>query len=168
MNHREFCTIFLPMKDRIYRYAKVILCNTEEAEDLTQDFYEKLWLRHAEFGSEQCKEAYVFRSVRNLCLDRLKSRRRFEDKTAVLASSQSEEISETATEWSDMPEWFDKVLASMPEKNRQIVHLRDVEGLEMEKISEIMDVEIPSLRVLLSRSRKLLREKMTKIMEYGL
>ncbi|MBO7325266.1 MAG: sigma-70 family RNA polymerase sigma factor, partial [Bacteroidales bacterium] len=55
-----------------------------------------------------------------------------------------------------------------PEKARTVIHLRDVEGYEMEEIADIVGDDVATLRVTLSRARKTIRERTIKIMNYGL
>ena len=59
------------------------------------------------------------------------------------------------------------VLEKLPEQQRLIIQLRDIEELEFDQIAEIMDTNVNALRVSLSRARNRLKEELTKFNEYG-
>lgn len=168
MTYQEFCGIFLPMKDKIYRYALTILGDKTEAEDVLQDTYEKLWMKRDQLLELENPDGYVFRAVKNLCFDRLKSKDLHEEKISLVQDDFSSLVDVQREEERNMCTIVGKVIATLPDKWRTVIHLRDVEGYEMEEIAKIMNEELPTLRVLLSRARKEVREKMTKIMNYGI
>ncbi|MBO5812566.1 MAG: sigma-70 family RNA polymerase sigma factor [Bacteroidaceae bacterium] len=68
----------------------------------------------------------------------------------------------------DMGRLINKIIGKMPERYGTVLHLRDVEGYEMEEISQITGIDTATVRVILSRARKSVREKIIKLMEYGL
>jgi RNA polymerase sigma-70 factor (ECF subfamily) len=59
-----------------------------------------------------------------------------------------------------------QVIQQLPEQQRMIVHMRDVEGMEYDEIAEIMKMNLNALRVNLSRARKTIRERVTKKKQY--
>jgi RNA polymerase sigma-70 factor (ECF subfamily) len=61
-----------------------------------------------------------------------------------------------------------QLITSLPDKQRQIIHLRDVEGYSYAEICEIMDLDMNQVKVNLFRARNAVREKITKINAYGL
>lgn len=168
MNQSEFSTRLLPMKDKIFRFARSIVSDEAEAEDITQDIYEKLWVRRD--ALEQCTnlEGFVMSSVRNLCYDRLRNRQM---KAGKMDSIKSETPGYTAgfsADTLDMNEIIGRLIEALPERQRTVVHLRDIEGFEIDAIAETVDMEVATVRVVLSRARKALREELTKIMNYGI
>ena len=74
---------------------------------------------------------------------------------------------ERGIEVRDMKAIADKLIAELPEKQREAIHLRDIEGGEFAEIAEMTGSEEATVRVTLSRARKTVREKMLKIMNYG-
>ncbi len=75
MAQRDFNDIYLAMQDRLYRLAVGVVGDRDEAGDVVQDAYEKLWHRRTRVMERHNPEGYIMASVRNLCLDRLRSRR---------------------------------------------------------------------------------------------
>ncbi|NLB03779.1 MAG: sigma-70 family RNA polymerase sigma factor, partial [Bacteroidales bacterium] len=80
----------------------------------------------------------------------------------------SETVYDNRAEERNLKSILDKEIAALPEKQKMVVYLREVEGYEIEEIGKMLEMEEPNVRVVLSRARKLLREKMIKIMSYGL
>lgn len=156
------------MKDSVYRYALAILGNSMDAEDITQDAYSKLWIMRQQLDKYENLDAYVLRMVRNLCIDKLRAERLHEDKLEEAFLDQSDVGPGQGEELRDMQALVKKLIRQLPEKSRTVIHLRDVEGYEMEEIAAIVGDDVANLRVTLSRARKTIREKTIKIMNYGL
>jgi len=168
MNQSEFSTRLLPMKDKIFRFARSIVSDEAEAEDITQDIFEKLWVRRETL--EQCTnlEGFVMSSVRNLCYDRLRNRQMRTGKLEVIKSETTGHTAGFSADTLDVNEIIGRLIASLPEKQRTVMHMRDIEGFEIDTIAETIQMEIATVRVVLSRARKAVREELTKIMDYGI
>ena len=68
----------------------------------------------------------------------------------------------------DSWEWAEKLMNKLPEQQRLILQMRDVEQYEFEEIAKIMDMNESAVRVALSRARKMLRDELTKMHSYGI
>lgn len=166
MNQTEFARLLLPLKQKIYCFALSIVGNSDEAEDVTQDLYEKLWQRRDSLDGLNNIEGFVMSSVRNLSIDHIRSRRLHRDKLAEVKSDQRN--ASWPSETFDMVEIVSRVIGSLPERQRQVIHLRDVEGYEIEQIATIMELEQTNVRVILSRARRLVKEQIIEITSYGI
>ncbi len=168
MNQKEFLETVLPFKDKVYRLAKRLLVSADEAEDATQELYFKLWKNKGKIEKYDNVEAYAMMMTKNYCLDQLKSKRasnltlvhsNYRDESATLQSD---------VEFRDGASLIKRMMNDLPEKQRMIVQLRDVEHYEYHEIAEIMGMEPTAIRVALSRARKSLREKFIKKQNYGI
>ncbi len=168
MDHGEFSARLLPMKDKIFRFARSIVSDHTEAEDITQDIFEKLWVRRTSLKECTNLEGFVMSSVRNLCYDRLRNRRMKAGKEDGIRSEMPITVSETKVEVTDAAAIVGRLIERLPERQRMVIHLRDVEGCEIETICEALGIDAPTVRVMLSRARKSIREEMIKIMDYGI
>ena len=72
---------------------------------------------------------------------------------------------ETTT--NDMATLTPKLMAELPDKQRIAIHMRDIEGYEIEEIANLLESDEASVRVNLSRARKSIREQIIKLMNYG-
>jgi len=167
MKKNEYYNLFISLKDKVFRFAKTILSDEAEAEDVTQDIFEKLWLNQEKIPKYKSIESYIFRSTKNLCLDRIKHRN-----VVLKNSSDIKYLSNNSIEpESDKKEVSDIIknsIRNLPEKQRMIIHLRDIEGYDFKEISEITGVELNAIRVSLSRARKAVKQELIKTMSYGL
>ena len=68
----------------------------------------------------------------------------------------------------DSWEWAEKIMQNLPQQQKLIIQMRDIEQYEFEEIAKIMDMNETAVRVALSRARKTLREEMTKTHSYGI
>ncbi len=167
MNQTEFINKVMPFKDKVFRLAKRLLVSTDEAHDATQELYFKLWKNKAKIEQYDNVEAYAMQMTKNYCLDQLKSKRA-SNLTLVHSNYKDEDSSlQKNIEFSDSANIIKKMIDALPEKQRIIVQLRDVENYEYAEIGKIVGMEPTAIRVTLSRARKTLREKFLKQQNYG-
>jgi RNA polymerase sigma factor (sigma-70 family) len=166
---KEFDILLSTVKDKIFRFALKMLGNDyEEARDVVQDVSEKLWKMKNELIHYENPEALTIKMTKNLCLDRMKHEKR---KTQKLYSmnAETDALSETADcDEKDTYEILKKLIGELPEKQRMIIHLRDVEGFDLNEIANIMEININAVRMNLSRGRTTIRQKLIKTMNHGL
>lgn len=167
MNQKEFLDKVMPFKDKVYRLAKRLLVSTDEAEDATQELYLKLWKSKSNLGEYKNIEAYAMTMTKNYCLDQLKSKRA-SNLSLVHSNYSGDDSVQGDLEWKDQANMMKQLMNELPEKQRMIVQLRDVENYEFYEIEEILQMEATAIRVNLSRARKTLREKFLKKESYGI
>jgi RNA polymerase sigma-70 factor (ECF subfamily) len=168
MNQTEFIKIISPFKDRVFRLAKRLLVSTEEAEDATQEVLVKLWNNKARLETYTSVEALAMTITKNYCLDQLKSKRASEMRIVHSNYTDREPGLQQQAEDRDSWEWVEKIITKLPEQQKLILQMRDVEQYEFEEIAKIMDMNETAVRVALSRARKTLREELTKKHNYGI
>jgi len=168
MNQAEFLEIVLPFKDKVYRLAKRLLVSNDEAEDATQELYFKLWKNKDKIETYDNVEAYAMRMTKNYCLDQLKSKRA--SNLTLIHSNYKDESSslQNDIEYKDSANIIKKMMNDLPEKQRMIIQLRDIENYEYHEIGKVLNMEPTAIRVALSRARKTLREKFVKRQNYGI
>ena len=168
MNQKEFLDKVLPFKDKVYRLAKRLLVSTDEAEDATQELYFKLWNNKTKIETYDNVEAYAMMMTKNYCLDQLKSKRA--SNLTLIHSNYKDESSslEHQIEVEDGTDLMKSMIDELPEKQRIIIQLRDIESYEYHEIAKVVNMEPTAIRVALSRARKTLREKFLKQQNYGI
>ena len=168
MHQKEFIQLVTPFKDKVFRLAKRLLISTEEAEDATQEVLVKLWNKNDKLDAYTSLEAFAMATTKNYCLDQLKSKRasnlqlvhsNYEDKQVGLL----QKIEDT-----DSLSWVEKIINELPEQQKLIVQMRDVEQYEFEEIAKMLNMNETAIRVALSRARKTIRETMQKTHSYGI
>ncbi len=169
MSIEAFKSRVLPAKDKLYRFALRLLKDEEEAKDIVQEAMIRVWNKRAEMHTYLNMEAWCMRVVRNLSLDRLKSKQFNNSRLDVTYNLSAPAISpEERTEIDDTMENIHHFIAKLPEKQRQIIQLRDIEGFSYKEIGAILNLDANNVKVNLFRARKAVRENLLKINAYGL
>jgi RNA polymerase sigma factor (sigma-70 family) len=168
MNQNEFMNVVNPFKDKVFRMAKRILVSTEEAEDATQEVLVKLWNKNESIDAYNNLEALAMTMTKNYCLDQLKSKRASNMKIVHSNFADREASLQQKAEDIDSMNWVEKIINALPEQQKLIVQMRDIEQYEFEEIAKILDMSEATIRVALSRARKTIREYMTKTHNYGI
>ena len=168
MNETEYLKIVTPFKDKIFRVAKRLLVSFEEAEDATQEVLIKLWNHRQKFKDYNSPEAFAMTMTKNWCFDRLKSKQAQNLKIVHNNYEDHSQSLQKSIEVNDSLQWIDKHIEALPEKQKLIIQLRDIEQYEFSEIAKILDMTEAAIRVSLSRARKSVREKLTKTHNYGI
>lgn len=160
MNSEELNKEFLALKDTAYRYAVSLLHDPILAEDATQDLYEKLWRRRL-FIRRNGFRSLMMVSIRNICLDLLREReRRRQDELP-------HSLPAAPTEDKELQQMVGKLIAALPEREREVIHLHDCEGLGYDEIAQIIGSSESAARMACSRARQKIKEELIKVMNYG-
>jgi len=166
---RDFKTEVLPMSNKLLRFALQILQNEEEAKDVLQDVFLKLWQKRDELEKVENMDAFAMRMVRNRCLDVIRSRRTVSmDVVKKIKLTEEESSDIDYLENTDSVALVKRIIAELPELQRMVIQLRDIEQLEYDEIAEATDMNVNAIRVNLSRARKKVRDEILKIQNYGI
>ncbi len=168
MTQSEFLNVVMPFKDKLYRLAKRLLISSEEAEDATQEILMKLWAKNDKIGSYKNVEAFAMTMTKNFCLDRLKSKQSGNLKLVHSNYTDNSASVQHAVEVRDSVSWVEKIMEELPEQQKMVLQLRDVEQYEFEEIAELLEMKPTAIRVTLSRARKTVREKLLERHRYGI
>ncbi len=157
-----------PFKDKVFRMAKRLLVSTEEAEDATQEVLVKLWHKNDNLDEYKSIEAVAMTMTKNYCLDQLKSKRAGNMRIVHNNFTDREAGLQKQVEDKDTWQWVERIMNDLPEQQKLIVQMRDIEEMEFETISAILGMNESAIRTALSRARKTIRETMTKTHHYGI
>ncbi|HDS06209.1 MAG TPA: RNA polymerase sigma factor [Bacteroides sp.] len=164
MKSSDFKLLVMPFSSRLFRMAYRLLNSREEAEDIVQEVYMKLWGMRNELPGYDNIEALSVRITRNLCLDQLRRR-----KVSQAALKNERSLAEDDTDnpehrlvKEEQKEVIHTLIASLPEPQRSLVHLRHLEGKDYEEISQMVNMNVNAIRVSISRARKQMREMLEK------
>lgn len=158
----DFQHDILPLKNIIFRTALRIVLNREEAEDIVQDILLKLWERRKELDKVENLEAFARTTARNLAIDRKKKM----DNLHVTLDYQVHDRTDEGQSSNDnllMAQEKDSFIAnainSLPEKQRSIFQLRDIEGKTYKEIATMLNITESDVKVSLFRARNEIKEK---------
>lgn len=157
---------------RIYSFARYLLSDAEEAEDVTQEVLLRLW-RHQRGLDEERLGTWLLRVTRNACYDLLR-RRRSAVALATRDSLDAEEAREVPSaepdpesraRTSDFRRSLVQALSGLGEPDKSIVLLREVHGVSHREIGEALGMPEVTVRVHLHRARRKLREQLREVYE---
>ena len=161
MEAETFKQRFLPFHPKLYRIALALVESPEDAEDILQETYARLWSKRASLEAVQNPEAFAITIVRNLCLDFLRSPRsnsRSEPLEAITLPS--EDSPDRQVEQRDQLRQVRRLIEELPPNQRQVIRLRGMEDCSLEEIAQITGFSDANVRTLLSRARKYIKEKL--------
>ena len=162
MNQETFKNTVFVLKDEMYRFAKRFLVSSDEAQDLVQDLMMKFWQKKDELSVIENVKSFAMRSVKNECLNRLKHH-----EVKLGFASQTRHQSELyQIETNNMKEQILGFISQLPEKQKMVIHLKDVEEYEISEIGEMLDMEDNAVRINLMRARQKVKESINQLYAY--
>ena len=151
-------------KDLVYRVAMQITKNSDDASDVLQDAFLKVYDSINAFRQESAFETWLYRIVVNLSIDAVKKRKRQQESMASLSEvsdvHQNPDIQQDPTrqaERNELQEWVTQAVNSLSIKHRAVVILHELEGLSHPQIADILDCSEGTVRSRLHYARKRLR-----------
>ncbi len=143
---------------RVYRLAYRLTGNRQDAEDLTQDVFIKVFGSLASF-TPGTLEGWIHRITTNLFLDRARRRSRVRiDPVADTGEREAAGVGpDTVFDDSRLAPDVARALAALPPDQRVAVVLCDVEGLSYDEVSRVLDVKSGTVRSRIHRARKSMR-----------
>lgn len=169
MELEEFKSTVLPLRDKLFRIAFCITRSREEAEDVVQDVMLKVWDRPETWKEVDSTEAYCYRMARNISLGRLALKgNHTEELNGQQVSVGRADLPNERVEKEESLGMLRKLIARLPEAQRMVVQLRDVEGMSYQEIARVLEVSEEWVKVNLFRARKEIKGLFLKIENYGL
>ena len=165
MTEKEFKIIVLPLSSLVYPMAKRLLKTEDAACEAVQLSMVKLWEKRKKLKECSNIKAFVFKVTRNTCLDEIKRKKAdsIDEAGQSLNSSASYQLEYDDKEAVTLVR---RIIEELPEAQRDVLQMRDIDGLEFNEIAEILATDLAYVRVLLSRARKKVKEKLEKIYAY--
>lgn len=153
---------------RVFTLARYLLSSREEAEDVAQEVFVRMW-QSADAVPPEALEAWLLRVTRNACYDQLRRRRSRRRLLAVAAPGEPERVLSASPDpevlacSSETGQRLVAALARLDEPQRSVIILREIEGLSCRQIGAIVDMTEGSVRVCLHRARRRLRDQLREV-----
>lgn len=170
MTSTAFQNLILPYRQKLYCFAFRLLGNEEDAKDVVQDAFIRVWNSRDKMPELQSLEAWCMRITRNVALDRLKSRkyRTTDDLDRAGEVPSVHQTPHQHAEKSDVMRRVHGAIAQLPEKYRTVLQLRDMDGLSYQEIADALDIALSEVKINLHRARKQVREQLQNLQVYGI
>jgi len=163
MQVEEFNQLVMKMRDKMYRLALRVVKNEEEAHDVVQDSFVKVWKKREKLAEIENKEAYCMTIARNMGIDKLRGRKMTTtdideqyDLEAKVADPERQLVAKQ-----ELGLVMD-IVNALPENHRTVIQLRDIEGYTYKEIAEMTGYNIQKVKVYLHRARTKLKQQIKK------
>lgn len=169
MQEISFRDDILPLKDKLFRLALRITFDRAGAEDVVQDTMIRVWNKREEWTQFGSIEAYCLTVAKNLAIDRSQKK----EAQNVELTPEMEEESEISGPYDQLVNnermsIIHRLINELPEKQRLIMQLRDIEGESYKEIAKILNLTEEQVKVNLFRARQKVKQRYLEIDEYGL
>lgn len=157
------------MKDKLFRLALRITLDRAEAEDVVQDTMIRVWDKRDEWKQFESVEAYCLTVTKNLAIDRSQKK----EAQNVQLTPEVEEATEASGPYERLVSdermtIIHRLVNELPEKQRLIMQLRDIEGESYKEIAKVLNLTEEQVKVNLFRARQKVKQRYIEIDEYGL
>ncbi len=152
-------------KDRLMNVIGRMLSSTEEAEDVVQETFVRVYQHRQSFNFQHCFSTWIYTIALNLARNELRKRKKF--KFLEISEMQGNE-KEFAIEMklpSRLPEILKAAIGELPEKYKTAFMLRDIQEFPYEEVATILSVPLGTVKSRVNRARMMLREKLSPKLE---
>ena len=161
-DEKAFEQLFKLYYSYLCNFAAKIVEDDVTGEEIVQDFFVKFWDRRNKLTVETSLKNYLFRSVKNLCLNHIKHNEiKLQHARTVISQSESSNYNNDYIEV-NLAEDIAKSIEELPEKRREIFRLSREEGLKYREIAEKLHISIKTVEIQMSLAIKSLRKKLQK------
>lgn len=159
MTAEAFKENILPLNRKLLGFANRFMQDLDDSKDIVQEIYVKLWNMRDDLDKYNSVEALAMRMTRNLCLDKIKLKKTIPLNGAIKEESFNEnESKEQEVEIQLATLRAKNAINSLEEPQKTIMQLRDIEGYDYDEIAQILNMNVNTIRVSLSRARKKVRD----------
>lgn len=157
MTYQQFCDIYLPLSEGLYRVAYYLLESEQDAKDAVQDLFIKLWDSRETLDNVHNPMGYSIRLLKNQCIDSLRKKSRLAraDLTDEIASDDTADGPQAARE---QTERLMRAVRKLPEKQRKVLELKMLHEMSNDQISQETGMSNLAVRVMISRARAKIKE----------
>lgn len=152
MTREEYNQAVEDYADRLFRFVVKSIEKEDEAQDVVQDSFEKLWMRVSEVRYKKVK-SYLFTTAYHTMIDRIRKNSR---QTAMEDAGSPEPAHDD--QYSDLQEVLHRAIQRLPDVQRSVLLMRDYEGYSYKEIAEIAGLNESQVKVYIYRARVFLKE----------
>jgi len=166
MNKQDFKDNVFSLSERIYPMVARMLGGNHNAEDAIQEIMLKLWKKRNQVAKHPNIKGLVFLTARNYCIDVLRKQPRLVDDGSLYLKEIQSSNEHTNLEWQELNTIIQEILKKMPEQQKEVFVMRDLDGYEFKEIAASLQITIEHVRVLVSRARKFIGVSLEKTYHY--
>ena len=160
LKRHEYNSVVSSHSNKLYGYAVKFLRNTEDAQDIVQDVFEKLWINRKKVEVEKAK-SWMFTTAHNAMLNLINKKQR----TQFPGDDKLPEKSSADVSVFESKQLIDRAVNILPPIQKSIILLRDLEGYSYEEIGSILELSDSQVKVYLFRARNKIKKQLKGLVE---
>jgi RNA polymerase sigma-70 factor (ECF subfamily) len=165
--HEAFRLVVEEYRQQAFSVAFRIICNEEEARDAVQESFIKVWEKLGQYDMNRNFYTWMMKILVNTAIDRKRRMNRFHVIGFEQADRQLEwpypEEFQKETDNKELARLINQLAQGLPEKQRMVFILRDIQGMESQEVQQILDLSETSVKSNLYHARSFLREKLARL-----
>ncbi len=151
-------------QQQVYAMAFRILCDEDEARDAVQECLIRVWKNIGSYNPEKNFKNWIFRILTNIAIDRLRSIKRLKHVAIDQVGDLEGFNQDRKMDNEEVARWIRLLADDLPEKQRLVFILRDVQGMESQEVEYLLNINETQVKSNLYHARKAIRTKLNKIM----
>lgn len=165
-----FAQIVELYKDKIFQLAYRMTGNRQEAEDIAQETFLRVYANISQYNEEYKFSTWIYRIATNLCIDRARKKKADvsldEEATGTTGLdwysrvSSTDKSPEETVVTQELQTYVQEAISQLPPKYRSIMILRYLEDLSLQEISELLKMPVTTIKTRIHRGREALRSKL--------
>ena len=157
-----FESLFKQWYEPLCRYAHSMLHNEEEAEDIVQKTFCKLWEHHKKIEIRTSVKSYLYKMVHNTCLNTIKQWQTQSEHKNIIAENQAvaNNFVEQTIEHKELNHRIELAVAALPDRCREVFLLSRMQHLSYVKIAEALQISPNTVETQIVKALKVLRIKL--------
>lgn len=160
-DEKSFEILFHKYYKFLCQYAAKIINDDSAAEEIVQDFFVKIWEKRETLNIETSVKNYLFRSVKNLCINYIQhNKTKYNYAKKVISEIENNFSDDDSFPETELSQKIEESINSLPEKRKEIFRLSRQEGLKYQEIAEKLNISIKTVETQMSLAIKTLRDKL--------
>jgi len=161
-NMLAFDTLYHKYNRRIYKFAVSILKSSEDAENILQDVFLKLWINRDNVEKDSSVRYYIFSTTYNSSITIIRGKMkesRFLESLKNMQDFEHDPVN-LEIEYKELEGKLNEIIESLPERQKEVYLLHKVEGLKYSEIAERLNISVNTIENHMSRALKFIRERL--------
>lgn len=164
-DERAFEQLFRAFYAPLCGYANKLLKSSDDAEEVVQAVFFKLWERRADLQIETSFKAYIYRAVHNACLNQIKHEQVKQQHAAYVKATELEGVDEDPVEQKELEQEIGRAIEQLPEKCREVFELNRFEGLKYREVAQMLNISEKTVENQMGKALKLLRTSLGRYLK---
>jgi RNA polymerase sigma-70 factor (ECF subfamily) len=165
-----FQKLFSKYAERIYYFAMHYIRNKEEAEEIAQEVFVKIWTRRFDLKEELSFSSYAFTIAKNALIDTIRRKNKEIEfhKNFISYSNNNSPSTDESLEYGELNAIIEESIRELPSKRKQIYLLSRNEGLTYKQISEKLNISIKTVETHMRLALQQLKKNVKNNYEFSL